>query len=240
MPISRRKAISVSSATLAGLSLGALRPEQLRVLQARQAQEDWPDALVERPLREGFPADLPLLPDGSAPEHDPGEAGAITDPLMWRTEGRRTPAVEADYRRMAVRIDTRGLGRLSGTLRFSDLQRLPEISHTFLLQCGASNPRGIVTWTGVHFADFAQMLGLHEGVHYCRFTAADGHYVDEDLTTLRHRQVMLAWLMNGEPIPQDHGAPLRLVIPFRYGNRSIKAITGMMFGTPGLPPPARA
>jgi DMSO/TMAO reductase YedYZ molybdopterin-dependent catalytic subunit len=38
----------------------------------------------------------------------------------------------------------------------------------------------------------------------------------------------------------DHGAPLRLIIPFRYGNRSIKAITSMMFATPGLPPPAPA
>ena len=105
--------------------------------------------------------------------------------------------------------------------------------------CGAPNPRGIVTWTGVRFADFAEMLGLHEGVHYCRFTAADDFYVDEDMDTLRHDQVLLAWLMNGEPIPADHGAPLRLIVPFRYGNRSIKSITGMMFATPGLPrPPA--
>jgi DMSO/TMAO reductase YedYZ molybdopterin-dependent catalytic subunit len=139
---------------------------------------------------------------------------------------------------MAIRVDTRGLGRVAGTLRFPDLERLPRVTHTFLLQCGAPNPRGIVTWTGVRFADFAASLGLVDGVHYCRFTAADGHYVDEDMGTLRHRQVMLAWLMNGEPISSDHGAPLRLVIPFRYGNRSIKAITSMMFGTPGLPPPA--
>ena len=235
MAISRRKAIYVSGSALAGLSLGALKPETLAARGLAQA--DWPDQLVDGPLREGFPADLPLMPDGSAPEHDPGEAGEITDPLMWRTEGRRTPDVEADYRRMAIRVDTRGLGRLSGTLRFADLERLPEVSHTFLLQCGAANPRGIVTWTGVRFSDFAAMLGLHEGVHYCRFTAVDGHYVDEDMTTLRHRQVMLAWMLNGAPIPPDHGAPLRLVIPFRYGNRSIKAISAMMFGTPALPPP---
>ena len=240
MAISRRKAISVSGATLAGLSLGALKPEHLQALQGPGrggAQAEWPDQLVEGPLREGFPAELPLLPDGSAPEHDASEAGEITDPLMWRTQGRQTPEVEADYRQMAIRVDTRGLGELRGTLRFSDLERLPQVTHTYLMQCGAPNPRGIVTWTGVRFGDFAAMLNLHRGVHYCRFTAADGHYVDEDMTTLRHRQVMLAWLMNGEPIPPDHGAPLRLVVPFRYGNRSIKSITGMMFGTPGLPPP---
>jgi DMSO/TMAO reductase YedYZ molybdopterin-dependent catalytic subunit len=36
-------------------------------------------------------------------------------------------------------------------------------------------------------------------------------------------------------IPSKHGAPLRLVVPFRYGNRSIKAITEIIFSTPGLP-----
>ena len=51
-------------------------------------------------------------------------------------------------------------------------------------------------------------------------------------------QVMLAWLMNDEPIPPRHGAPLRVIIPFRYGNRSVKAITEMTFSTPGprMPP----
>jgi DMSO/TMAO reductase YedYZ molybdopterin-dependent catalytic subunit len=48
---------------------------------------------------------------------------------------------------------------------------------------------------------------------------------------------MLAWMMNDEPISADHGAPLRLVIPFRYGRRSLKAITEIVFGTPALPPP---
>jgi DMSO/TMAO reductase YedYZ molybdopterin-dependent catalytic subunit len=74
-------------------------------------------------------------------------------------------------------------------------------------------------------------------VHYCRLIASDRHYVDEPLATLRHPQVMLAWMMNDEPIPPRHGAPLRLIVPFRYGQRSIKAITEILFGTPGLPMP---
>jgi DMSO/TMAO reductase YedYZ molybdopterin-dependent catalytic subunit len=81
------------------------------------------------------------------------------------------------------------------------------------------------------------MLGVVEGVHYVRFAGADGAYVDEDITTLRHRQVMLAWMMNDEPISPDHGAPLRLIIPFRYGRRSLKAITDIVFATPALPTP---
>ena len=237
MTLSRRKALSLSGSTLAGLSLGVLRPPHSGVLQAR-GQDDWPDTLVERPLREGFPAPLPLNPDGSAPEHPESAAGPITDPLMWRTPGRRTPEIEFDYRSMAIRVDTRGMARLSGTLRFSDLEQLPVVSGTYLLQCGAPNPRGIVKWTGVRFSDFADMLGLIPEVHYCRFVASDRFYADEAMTTLRRPQVMLAWMMNDEAIPPRHGAPLRLIVPFRYGNRSVKAITGMTFSTPGprMPP----
>jgi DMSO/TMAO reductase YedYZ molybdopterin-dependent catalytic subunit len=239
MTISRRKAILVGSSALAGLSAGAFKTEALAA-QARGRggagqQAALPDTLVEQELRQGFPAALPLLRDGSAPEHEPAEAGPITGRLMWRSQG--TPEV-ADYRDMAIRVDTRGLGRLGGTLRFSDLEQLPQVSHTFLMQCGAPEPTGIVTWGGVRFADFARTLGLHEGVHYCRLTAVDGHYVDEDMTTLHHPQVMLAWMMNGQPIAADHGAPLRLVIPFRYGNRSLKSISSMLFATPALPAPA--
>jgi hypothetical protein len=138
MAISRRKAIYLSGSTLAGLSMGVLKPGGLSA-GTPLPQEDWPGQLVERPRREGFPVDLPLEPDGSAPEHDPNEAGEITPPLMWRTEGRLTPDV-ADYRDMAIRVDTRGLGQLGGTLRFSDLEGLPEVTHTFLMQCGAPIP----------------------------------------------------------------------------------------------------
>lgn len=237
MKISRRKALSISGTTLAGLSLGVLKHYSDKIVYAAE-QEDWPVNLVERPLRNGFPAPLPLNPDGSAPEHPESAAGPISDPLMWRSQGRQTPEIEYDYRRMEIKVDTRGLANLTGTLRYSDLEQLPIRSHTFLLQCGAPNPRGIVKWTGVRFSDFADMLGLIPEAHYCRFVASDQFYMDESLETLRHPQVMLVWLMNDEPIPPQHGAPLRLIIPFRYGNRSIKAITEMTFATPGprMPP----
>jgi len=87
MTISRRDVLCASGATLAGLSLGVLGDPRLEAqaqppAAAPQTAPPWPDQLVERPLREGFPAPLPLNADGSAPEHAASEAGAITDPLM--------------------------------------------------------------------------------------------------------------------------------------------------------------
>ena len=69
MPISRRKALQISGSALTGISLGALAGRPL-LARGGQAAQDFPDTLVDGPLRDGFPADLPLLPDGSAPLHD--------------------------------------------------------------------------------------------------------------------------------------------------------------------------
>ena len=237
MDITRRDAIAISGTTLAGLTVSGLVAQDLlaQTAPAGAAPQEWPATLVERPLR--ALADLPLNPDGSAPEHAASEAGPITDGpnQMWRTADRSLPAIETDYRKMAIKVDPRGLARLAGTLHFSDLEPLPRVSHTVLLQCGAPTPRGIVKWTGVKFSDFADMLGVVPGTHYARFIAADRFFGDEDMKTLRHPQVMLAWLMNDQPIPPKNGAPLRLIIPFRYGYRSIKSITEIVLGASGLP-----
>ena len=237
MKLSRREAIRVSGATVAGLSMGVANPED--VVAKTKAIQEWPDHLVEGELRQR--ANLPLNPDGSAPEHPPESAGDITG-TIWRYTQGQAPEIEYVFRKMAIRLDSRGLAKLGGTLRFSDLEDLAQTSYTTLLQCGAPQPTGIVKWTGVRFSDFAEMIGVQDPAHYCRIISHDGYWIDEEMPTMMDPQVMLAWLMNDEPIPPINGAPLRLVIPFRYGARSIKAVSEITFGSPGLPmrePPTR-
>ncbi len=77
----------------------------------------------------------------------------------------------------------------------------------------------------MRFSDFANSIGVQNFASYARFVGSDAYYIDEDMRTLMHPQVMLAWLLNDQPIPPQHGAPLRLIVPFRYGARSMKAIT---------------
>lgn len=235
MSITRRDAIRISGTTLAGLSLTKLSPEELASQTPPAQQEPWPETLVERPLRQGFPAPLPLNPDGSAPEHPVSAVGTISQPYMWRYTNRQPPPLDYDYRNLKIRVDTRGLARMAGTLRFQDLERLPRVSHIFLLQCGAPNPTGIVKWTGVRFNDFLNLIQPVPGAHYARIIASDRYYIDEPLSTLRHPQVLLAWMLNDQPLAPEHGAPIRLVVPFRYGARSIKAITEIGLYTPTPP-----
>ena len=221
MNISRRQMIAASGAAFVG------------ALRAQQAPPTVPDKLVDTPLRNL--AQLALEPDGSAHEFTEKELSALTEPLMWRFTKGQPPEIEFDYRKLKIKVDARGLAKRSGTLTFADLEPLPRRSAIHLLQCGAPNPRGIVKWGGVRFSDVANMLGVQPQAHYCRFMASDKYWSDEDTKTLMHPQVMLVWMMNEQPLPPKHGAPVRLVIPFRYGARSIKAITEISFGGPGLP-----
>ncbi|HMA72206.1 MAG TPA: molybdopterin-dependent oxidoreductase [Xanthobacteraceae bacterium] len=229
MKMSRRETMQFSATALAGLSLAGLKPEQL-MAQAAQPQ---PDGLVDTQLRNI--STLPLKPDGSAVEYTPQEAGAITG-VLWRTKN-QTPPGEYDFRKMRIKVDARGTTKLSGTLTFDVLEKLPRHSYVVRLQCGAPMPRGTVKWTGVRFSDFAQAVGAQSFAHYGRLVGSDGYFIDEDITTLMHPQVVLAWQLNDEPIPPQHGAPLRLIIPFRYGARSLKAIQEIQFTATSFAPP---
>lgn len=216
MNMSRREAMQLSATAVAALSLGTFRPSE----GAAQSAQPQADGLIDTRLRNIAP--LPLQSDGSAVEYTPEEAGEITG-VLWKTND--TPDIEFDYRNMRINLDVRGTANLSGILTISDLERLPRHSQITLLQCGAPVPRGIVKWTGVRFSDFANAIGMQNFASYARFVGSDAYYIDEDMRTLMHPQVMLAWLLNDQPIPPQHGAPLRLIVPFRYGARSMKAIT---------------
>jgi DMSO/TMAO reductase YedYZ molybdopterin-dependent catalytic subunit len=142
--LSRREAMQLSTAGLAGLSLGALALGEA----AAQAEAPQPGGLIDTKLRDA--SRLPLMPDGSAVEYTPQEAGTITG-VLWRTKN-QTPDIEFDYRKMKIKLDARGTAKLSGTLTFADLEKLPRHSYVTLLQCGAPTPHGIVKWTGVRFS----------------------------------------------------------------------------------------
>jgi DMSO/TMAO reductase YedYZ molybdopterin-dependent catalytic subunit len=229
MDLSRRKTLELSATALAALSVGAAA----RITPAAAAPAPaTPDSLVETPLRQI--ANLPLKPDGSAVEYTDADIGTIQGRPFWKTQG--TPDIEFDYRKMKVKIDARGTAKLAGTLTFSDLEKLPRMSAIYLLQCGAPQPRGIVKWTGVRFSDFANMVGAQTFANYVRVIGSDLYYLEDDMKTLMHPQVMLAWMMNDKPIPPEYGAPLRLVVPFRYGARSMKAITDIQFTATSFPP----
>lgn len=96
----------------------------------------------------------------------------------------------------------------------------------------------IVQWAGARFTDFMKAFPPqtrsgnkfslnHAGdlPPYVSLETPDGeYYVGLDMESALHPQTMLCYERNGEPLSQDHGAPLRLVIPVKYGVKNLKRI----------------
>ena len=64
---------------------------------------------------------------------------------------------------------------------------------------------------------------------YVYFHSADSYYESYPLDELLRPRVLLVLRMDGQPLSRDHGFPLRLIAPFKYGYKNIKYITGIEF-----------
>jgi len=87
-------------------------------------------------------------------------------------------------------------------------------------------------WGGLKFTDFVEHFGLTDQAKLAyvgMMTPDKGYYVGLDMDSAMHPQTILAYEMNGQPLPLKHGAPLRLIIPVKYGIKNIKRIGSIYF-----------
>lgn len=86
-------------------------------------------------------------------------------------------------------------------------------------------------WTGVSLAEVLRAAGPRDEAAYVAFAAPDVSQIADPpqpygaSVTLKKAlagEVLLAWAMNGQPLPQVHGAPVRVVVPGYIGARSVK------------------
>ena len=115
--------------------------------------------------------------------------------------------------------------RRSGA-RLADIQALPKIVITSELKCIEGWTR-ISQWAGARFSDFVARF-YHDDIapdQYVGMETPDGeYYVGLDLASAMHPQTLLAYELNGQPLPAEHGAPLRLLVPIKYGIKNLKRI----------------
>ena len=114
----------------------------------------------------------------------------------------------------------------------ADITALPKVELTVEHKCveGWSH---VVTWGGARFSDFAALyadrLGSESTDYVALVTPDRGYYVGLDMASMLNPQSLLAYELEGEPLTQDHGAPLRLATPNKYGIKCIKRIGTVQF-----------
>lgn len=154
------------------------------------------------------------------------------------------PVLDRDSHRVAVG------GAVSDPvdLTVDDLRQLPERSVTMTLECAGNGRRRMsprpsgtpwlyggvssVRFTGTPLRHVLDRVGLEDGVEEIGFVGADEGQVGSGetvpfarslpLDTALEPEVLLAWRMNGRPLPPEHGAPLRVVVPGWYAMASVK------------------
>jgi DMSO/TMAO reductase YedYZ molybdopterin-dependent catalytic subunit len=76
------------------------------------------------------------------------------------------------------------------------------------------------------FLDYVQLEGGHDD--YLAFHSRDGSYFETlPVHMARDPRAMLVTTLNGQPLPQEYGGPLRLFVPFLQGYKSVKWLGGI-------------
>jgi DMSO/TMAO reductase YedYZ molybdopterin-dependent catalytic subunit len=120
------------------------------------------------------------------------------------------------------RLRIHGLVDRELVLTYDDLvgRRLHE---AWVTLCCVSNEVGgslisNARWSGVPLAGLLAQAGVQPGADAVLSTSADGWNAGTPLAALSDgRAAMLAVAMNGEPLPVEHGFPVRMVVPGLYG-----------------------
>ncbi len=112
-----------------------------------------------------------------------------------------------------------------------DIKKLPKKDIVFEFKCieGWSQ---VQYWSGVPLADFLSAYSLKDQTSqkYIGLQTPDKkYYVGLDMASALHPQTMLCYEMNGEPLTADHGFPLRLIVPVKYGIKNLKCIGTLYF-----------
>ncbi len=126
------------------------------------------------------------------------------DPATWR-----------------LRVD--GLVRRPLELTYAQLLALPKAEQVSTFHCVTGWVVDNVHWGGVRFHDLLAQARPLPQAGALHFISAENPYDDYlDLRQVTLRDVMLAYEMDGKPLPQEHGAPVRVVIPEMYGYKNVK------------------
>lgn len=135
-----------------------------------------------------------------------------------------TPAVSTED--WSLTITGRAVPR---TFAWADVMAMPQTDFTADFHCVTTWSKLDVQWTGVKVTDLMQQVELHPGVAHVMVHCYGGYTTNLAIADFIRDENFLAHTLFGEPLPPDHGGPLRLVVPHLYAWKSAKWISGLEF-----------
>ncbi|MHB8643475.1 MAG: molybdopterin-dependent oxidoreductase [Gaiellaceae bacterium] len=127
------------------------------------------------------------------------------------------------FDRSTWRLTIDGIVEHPQRLTYDELLALPRAEQISTFHCVTGWSVKNVHWAGVRFRDLLATAKPLRNAHALAFVSAEQPYVDS--LTLQQAYLgdaMLAYEMDGKPLPREHGAPVRVVIPEMYGYKNTK------------------
>ncbi|AFZ57298.1 molybdopterin-dependent oxidoreductase [Anabaena cylindrica FACHB-243] len=204
--LTRRKFLQISGISSMSLFLGSC---------GTPAFEDLVGKLSE-PLNQKV-EELIFQPQKLVPEFS---ANLIEPEALIINSFRNTPIIDQDKFRLIIDGDVNHPLSLS----MAEIQALPLTSMIIRHVC-VEGWAAIVQWGGIRLRDIIALAQPQANVKYAFFESADGYYESWDIASATHPQTLLAYQKNGEKLPVENGAPLRLASPIKLGYKQSKWVT---------------
>jgi len=124
--------------------------------------------------------------------------------------------------------DFRVYGLVQNPIRLSweEFNKLPKIETQSDFHCVTRWSRFDNRWSGVSVRELLNRAQPKPEAAYMLVHAEQGYTANVRLADLLHDNVLLATHHDGEPLPLDHGYPLRLIVPQLYAWKSVKWVRG--------------
>jgi DMSO/TMAO reductase YedYZ molybdopterin-dependent catalytic subunit len=137
--------------------------------------------------------------------------------------------IDPDIARDSWRLDIVGQVENPRVYSFADIAAMPAVEQETTLLCISygigSGLCSNAIWKGVPLPTLLAEVKPKPKVTTVLFRAADGYYETFRFEKAMEPTTLVAYEMNGEPLPRRHGFPLRLIVPGLYGEKNPKWLT---------------
>lgn len=114
-------------------------------------------------------------------------------------------------------------------LSWEELLRLPKTEQVSDFHCVTTWSKFDVRWGGVRMKDLCAVVRPGPKAAHVVLHCGDGYTTNVPLHEASAEDSLLAYELDGKPLPLEHGAPLRMIIPTLYAWKSAKFLTGVEF-----------
>jgi DMSO/TMAO reductase YedYZ molybdopterin-dependent catalytic subunit len=126
-------------------------------------------------------------------------------------------------------LEVNGLVHNQATWRFQDLTGFPAVEQETTLMCISNGlDAGLISnalWKGFPLRDLLEQAGPLSDAARVRLHGVDNYTDTIPLEKAMEPTTLLAYEMNGAPLPDRHGYPLRVIVPGYFGEKHVKWLT---------------